>query len=292
MTRLLDSELIVNPDGSIYHLNLLPHEVASKIVFVGDPDRVSLVSKHFQSIEVKKQKREFLTHTGKFKGERISVISTGIGTDNIDIVLNELDALVNIDLQSKSIKKKHRELKIIRVGTSGSLQESLSVDSFLASSHAIDFSGLSEFYQLDDKDFDQKYNTALHAQLSKNEVFLKPFTIKAPGNLIEDFKKDSSFTFGATATCAGFYAPQGRQLRLTARYPQLLNTLSEFQFENFKITNFEMESAGIYLLARLLGHQALSLNAIIANRKTGEFSKNPGLAVENLIKKALEKLCP
>ena len=283
-----DSELILNPDGSIYHLNLKPEHIADTIIFVGDQDRVDLVSKHFDSIEFKTQKREFKTHTGRLRGKRISVISTGIGTDNIDIVLNELDALVNIDFQTKTIKNSLKTLNIIRIGTSGALQPDIPMDAFVISAHAIETSGMLHAYQTETIS-NNKITAAFiqHTQWDTNKA--KPLIIEASNQLLSKFKSKKTIQ-GLTATANGFYGPQGRVLRLPISDMQLNTKMDSFAFEDLKVTNLEMETAGIYGLAKLLGHHAISLNAIVANRANGTFSKNPLKTIENLITYTLDSI--
>ncbi|WP_136468636.1 nucleoside phosphorylase [Flagellimonas onchidii] len=287
-SSISDSELILNPDGSIYHLNLLPKDVASTIITVGDPNRVSQVTKHFDSIEVEKGRREFQAHTGYYKQKKITVISTGIGTDNIDIVFNELDALVNIDFHTRKVKNEKKQLDFIRIGTSGTIQSNIPVDSFLMSERAVGFDGLLHFY-----DAGQVRNQKLERELNQfvgwraHDVI--PYAVDADAKLRERFSSNR-IRLGITATNSGFYGPQGRSLRLKPKLLDFNDQLAAFRYENELITNLEMETAGIYGLAKLHGHRAISLNAILANRATGEFSKNAFLTVENLIKYTLEKL--
>jgi uridine phosphorylase len=284
--KIPESELILNPDGSVYHLHLLPQDVAQTIIFVGDQDRVPHVSKHFDRIELKKHKREFVTHTGNIGPQRLTVISTGIGTDNIDIVLNELDALVNIDFSTKTIKPEHTALNIIRIGTSGALQEDIDVDSTLISSHGLGLDSLMHFYDYEENDEIAAMLTAIDEQL--NLVFVNPYLFASSKQLSDKF--GTHFTQGITATCCGFYAPQGRMLRADAKYTDLISRLSLVNANGKKITNFEMETAGIYGMAALLGHEAISVNAILANRVRHTFSRNPEAVVEKTIKKVLEIL--
>jgi len=283
-----ESELIINPDGSIYHLNILPEDLATTIITVGDPDRVSSITKHFDTIEVSKQKREFKTETGIYKGKRITVISTGIGTDNIDIVFNELDALVNIDFKTRTIKPEHTSLEIIRIGTSGSILESIAIDSFLLSELAIGFDSLLHFY-----DSKHVQNTTLSKALMEQTNWAKeksdPYVVSYDKSLGSKFKSDKVIN-GFTATNVGFYGPQSRVLRLDLQDNKLNDKLADFNFEGKQITNLEMETAGIYGLSKLLGHKAISMNAILANRATGEFSENPNKLVDDLIVYCLEKL--
>ena len=280
------SELILNPDGSIYHLHLLPEQLAHTVILVGDPDRVPLVSARFDTIDSRVNKREFVTHTGRSGKTKVTVISTGIGTDNIDIVLNELDALVNIDLQSGIIKPRKTKLRLIRIGTSGSIRPEIPIDSFLASSHAIGLDGLLHFYKKQPK------NATLSAFIShmkKDWSFpIKPYFAAGSQALLQDFGE--GMHLGITATNSGFYAPQGRSLRIPAKSKTYVDLLAEFQFEQFRITNLEMETAGIYGLANLMGHQAISLNAILANRAQGTFSANPNAVVERLIDTVFDRL--
>lgn len=283
--RIAESELILNPDGSIYHLNIKPEHLAQTVITVGDPDRVSTVSKYFDEIEFKIGKREFHTHTGRLGNKRITVISTGIGTDNIDIVFNELDALANIDLETREVKKEHTALDFIRIGTSGCLQKDIPIDSFLVSSYGLGTDGLGLFYEqyLDDD------TQALLADINSNYQFpLKPYLAKGSQNLINKICPD--FLTGITTTCTGFYGPQGRELRLKSKIAKLLPQLSKFNRNNLRITNFEMETAGIYLMSSLLGHNAISCNALLANRITNEFSSTPTETTEKLIRIILERL--
>ncbi len=283
-----DSELILNPDGSVYHLNLKPEHIANTIITVGDPARVSAVTSHFDSIEFKIQKREFHTQTGIFQGKRLTVISTGIGTDNIDIVLNELDALVNIDLEKREIKPKLTSLNLIRIGTSGSIQSEFPVGSFILSELAVGFDSLMHFYDSErylDIDFSEAIKR--HTKWSKEKS--DPYVVNGSSKLIEHFKGNNSH-LGITATNVGFYGPQGRVLRLNLQDINLNDSLASFNYNGKTITNLEMETAGIYGLSLLLGHNALSLNAIIANRATGDFSQNPQAVIDDLISYTLNKI--
>ena len=282
------SELILNADGSIYHLNLLPADIATTIITVGDPNRVQEVSKHFDSITVKKGKREFHTHTGILKGKRLTVISTGIGTDNIDIVLNELDALVNIDFGTRKIKADFTQLEIVRVGTSGAIQPSIEVDSFLGSAYALGFEGLLHFYEHSLEPHD-KFIKAFVAHTGWDERKALPYLVRCDENL-QGRMNSNRIRFGTTGTNSGFYGPQGRNLRLHAQDSNFNEKLASFEFEAHQITNLEMETAGIYALSRLLGHRAISLNCILANRSTGAFSESPQKAVSELIEYVLERL--
>ncbi|WP_417882095.1 nucleoside phosphorylase [Xanthomarina gelatinilytica] len=283
-----DSELILNPDGSIYHLNLKPEHIAHDILLVGDQDRVEKITKHFDSIEFATQKREFKTQTGYYKGKRLTVLSTGIGPDNIDIVLNELDALVNIDLKTRKPKETHTSLNFVRVGTSGSLQADVPVDGFVISSHGLDLNGMLHFYKIDDIS-NPEIEEAFVAFTNWNNKKARPIVINNSKKLEAIFDSNEVHK-GLTATAGGFYGPQGRVLRLPLQDPDLNKKMDTFSFNGMRITNFEMETSVIYGLSKLLGHHALSLNAIIANRATGQFSKDPKAVVERLIAYTLNKL--
>ena len=283
-TIIPESELVLNNDGSIYHLHLMPEELAETVILVGDQNRVAEVSKYFDKIEVRKAKREFITHTGYVGNKRISVVSTGIGTDNIDIVLNELDALANINLKTREVKSIPSSLKLIRIGTSGSLQDNLQVNDILVSSYGLGLDSLMQFYDYEENDEISNMLNAIDEQLEL--LFVNPYLFKAPGDLFAQFSKH--FNFGITATCCGFYAPQGRMLRAEAKYEDLIKRLSNIEVNGLTINNFEMETAAIYGMATLLGHEAVSVNAILANRINHTFSSNPGLIVENAIKRVLE----
>lgn len=282
------SELILNPDGSVYHLNLLPKHIASNVIFVGDQDRVERITTHFDSIEFSIQKREFKTQTGYYKGKRITVISTGIGPDNIDIVLNELDALVNIDLKTRLPKSELKSLNIIRIGTSGSLQKDIPVDRFVLSTHGLDINGMMHFYQIEpiaNKEIEDAFIN--HTNWSPQKA--RPIIVEN-SNYLESLFTDDSIDKGMTATAGGFYGPQGRVLRLPLQDQELNQKMDNFQYKDFRITNLEMETSVIYGLSKLLGHNALSLNAIIANRANGTFSEDPRQTVNNLIVFALKKM--
>lgn len=288
MQQIAESELIINGRGAIYHLDVRPEELAPTIITVGDPDRVAEVSKYFDAIEVKRQHREFVTHTGRVGQKRISVVSTGIGPDNIDIVLNELDALANIDFSSRQIKPRLTALNIIRVGTSGSLQGDIPVDSFVASTHGLGLDNLLNYYRLEHNEQESQLlqsfvtHTQLHAQITN------PYISLANGSLLKNFV--NGFHQGITVTCPGFYGPQGRVLRLGIKNPELVDRLTEFRFGPHRISNFEMETSAIYGLGKLLGHHCLSLSAIVANRIAKEFSKDSAKTIDQLIQKTLENL--
>jgi uridine phosphorylase len=286
MQRIAESELIINNRGAIYHLDLRPEELAGTVITVGDPDRVRAVSRYFDKFETKSQHREFITHTGYIGKKRISVISTGIGTDNIDIVLNELDALANIDFETRTIKTSLKQLDIIRIGTSGSLQADIPVDSFVASTHGLGIDNLLNFYRHEQNEEEKQLLQSFVTQTQLHHHFSYPYISSAGASLMKNFV--SGYQQGITVTCPGFYGPQGRILRLGLSNPDLVNRLTQFQFGQHRISNFEMETAGLYGLSKLLGHRCLSLSAIVANRIKKEFSKDGNAAVEQLIKKTLE----
>lgn len=286
--QLRPAELILNDDGSIYHLNLLPEDIATTIITVGDPDRVHQVSSYFDTVEVKKGKREFITHTGYKNGKRLSVISTGIGTDNIDIVLNELDALVNIDFKTRVLKKNHTQLKIIRIGTSGSIQSDIPIDSFLISEYVIGFDGLLHYYEHENISYSQIEDEFIK-YTSWDKAKARPYVLHYSENLAKLFN-NNRIRLGFTATNTGFYGPQQRQLRLKPSQLELMEKLSSFNYQGLSLTNLEMETSGIYALSQLLGHEAVSLNCILANRATGEFSTNPAKSVDELIKFCIARL--
>jgi uridine phosphorylase len=286
MQPIAESELIINSRGAVYHLDLRPEELANTIITVGDPNRVHAISKYFEISEIKTANREFVTHTGWIGRKRISVISTGIGTDNIDIVFNELDALVNIDFETRTVKKNLTPLQVIRIGTSGSLQEDIPVDGFVVSTHGLGIDNLLNFYRHEQNEEDKELLHAFVTLTQLHNRFSFPYISGASGSLLRHFT--DGFHQGITVTCPGFYGPQGRVLRLGLSNPNLIDRLTQFHFGRHRITNFEMETAGIYGLGKLLGHHCLSISAIVANRITKEFSKNGNLVMENLILKSLE----
>ena len=288
MQRIPESELIINDRGAIYHLNVKPEELADTIIVVGDPGRVERVSAHFDKIEYRLSHREFNTHTGYIGNKHISVISTGIGPDNIDIVFNELDALANIDFQSRTIKKELTKLNIIRFGTSGSLQADIPVDSYVASTHGLGLDNLLNFYSYEKTAADKEIVEAFISQTKLDTAITNPYAFSGSNMLLKKFGE--GFHKGITVTCPGFFGPQGRVLRLGLSSPGLVDKLSHFSFNHHRITNFEMETSAIYGLGKLMGHECLSINVIIANRVVKEFSKDSDTAVENMIKKALEAL--
>ncbi len=290
MNTIAASELIINDRGAIYHVNCRPEEIADTIITVGDPDRVKEVSKHFDSIEFKNQHREFVTHTGYIGKKRISVTSTGIGPDNIDIVMNELDALVNIDLETRTIKEKLTSLNIIRVGTSGSLQAAIPVDSYVASTHGLGLDNLMNFYQHSSNEEEKQLLHSFNTHTQLHQGVTSPYITGAAVSLLKHFVKD--FHQGITVTCPGFYGPQGRVLRMGLTQPLLIDSLTSFSFGQHRISNFEMETSAIYGMGKVLGHHCLSLSAIVANRISKEFSRDGAAAVEALIKKTLEIVEP
>ena len=282
------SELILNSDGSIYHLHLKPSDISDTLIFVGDQERVSAVTKHFDSIDFETQSREFKTQTGTYKGKRLSVISTGIGSDNIDIVINELDALVNIDFQSREIKKNKTSLSIIRIGTSGALQSDIDIDRFVLSRYAMDINGMLQSYKVDNIKHEAIEKAFVkHSNWSPK----KPYPVVVEGSKkLESLLESDQTIKGMTATCGGFYGPQGRVLRLELQDESLNQKLDSFYYNGLKVTNFEMETSAIYGLSKLLGHEACSMNAILANRALGTFSKNPQETIDKLIIYTLNKL--
>lgn len=284
--RIAESELILNSRGAVYHLDLKPEELAGTIVTVGDPDRVQEVSKHFDKVEVKRQHREFVSHTGYIGQKRLTVVSTGIGTDNIDIVLNELDALVNIDFATRTVKSDLTRLKIVRLGTSGALQANVPVDSFVVSSHGLGLDNLLPWYEFDNTTDEEALLEAFHEQVQLRPGSASPYLISAAPGLASKFTE--GYISGITVTCPGFYAPQGRALRGPLSHPQLLEQLTAFKLGRFYISNFEMETAGIYGLGRVLGHDCLSISTIVANRIGQQFTKDGAAAVERMIVKSLE----
>ncbi len=285
---IASSELILNPDGSVYHLNLKPEHIAKDIIFVGDQNRVEKITKHFTSIEFSQQKREFKTQTGIYKGKRITVMSTGIGPDNIDIAMNELDALANIDLDRRTIKDELTSLNIIRIGTSGSLQADVPCDSFVMSRFGLGLDNMLRSYLIDDICEVEMENAFIkHTNWDMRKG--RPYIIKG-SEILEKRLESSIIHKGITATAGGFYGPQGRVLRLGIQDAELNSKMDNFEFDDDRITNFEMETGAIYGLGLLMGHQCLSLNAIIANRASGTFSSDPYKAVDALIAYTLDKL--
>jgi len=283
--KISPTDLILNPDGTIYHLNLHPENIADTIITVGDPDRVKFVSQYFDSIDFQVSKREFVTHTGYLNGKRLSVISSGIGTDNVEILMNELDALVNIDLNTFEVKKQHKSLNIIRLGTSGSLQESIPVNSFVVSEWGIGLDALGFFYETEPNEITKKIKEDF-------DLEFMPYCNSSGYNLFQLFTQNTpdNWFHGATVTCPGFYAPQGRTLKYSPKIEGLLQKMNQFYHGETVLTNLEMETAGYYLMGKVLGHEVLSISAILANRITNEFSQQADKQVDSLIRIALEKL--
>ncbi|MEO4005201.1 nucleoside phosphorylase [Flavobacterium sp. CAU 1735] len=288
MTAIKSSELILNPDGSVYHLNLKPENIATDIIFVGDQNRVSKITKHFDTVEFSTQKREFKTETGTYKGKRLTVMSTGIGPDNIDIVMNELDALVNIDLNTRMVKPELTSLNIVRIGTSGSLQNDIPVDSFVMSEYGLGLDNMLRSYIIDSIS-ETAIEDAFIAHTNWDMRKGKPYVIKGSEKLAQKIES-TEIHKGFTGTAGGFYGPQGRVLRLPIQDEALNAKMDSFNYNGTRMTNLEMETGAIYGLSRLLGHEALSLNAIIANRANGTFSEDPYKAVDALILYTLNKL--
>lgn len=287
MPKISETDLILNPDGSVYHLNLLPKHISDTIITVGDPSRVYKVSQHFDDVDFEMNKREFITHVGRYKGKKVTVISTGIGTDNVEIFLTEIDALVNIDLKTREPKSRKKKLKIVRIGTSGALQEDIPLGSHLFSNYAIGLDNLMQFYDLPMDEFETKIAADIQA---KTGLPFRPYMVAGSEVLKEQIGFD--MISGNTVTTPGFYAPQGRVVRAQTKLPKLLDDLNYYhnKSSDFWLTNFEMETAGYYAMARLLGHEVLSVNAIIANRIKGKFSKDPDKVIDSLIKKVLERI--
>jgi len=287
-TPIEPSELIINNDGSIFHLHLKPEEIADTIILVGDPGRVEMVSGFFSKIEIKVSNREFCTHTGIFNGKRVSVLSTGIGTDNIDIVVNELDALVNIDLKTRIPKEKHSGLKLIRLGTSGGLQREVVVDSCLVSKSSIGFDGLLNYYANRNQFSNLAFEKAFKEHMNWNPLLPSPYVVDCCNELFE--KAGKGMMSGVNISASGFYGPQGRVLRLPIADPDINDKIEKFRFEGRKITNYEMESSALYGLSKLLGHHALTICAIIANRVTKTYSKDYHPIVKKLVEQTLQRL--
>lgn len=287
MPRISETDLILNPDGSVYHLNLLPKHISDTIITVGDPSRVYKVSQHFDDVDFEMNKREFITHVGRYKGKKITVISTGIGTDNVEIFFTEIDALVNLDLKTREPKSRKKKLKVVRIGTSGALQEDIPLGSHLFSNYAVGLDNLMQFYELPMDEFETKISADIQA---KTGLPFKPYMVSGSEMLKEQIGFD--MIAGNTITTPGFYAPQGRVVRAQNKLPKLLDDLNYYhnKSSDFWLTNFEMETAGYYAMARLLGHEVLSVNAIIANRIKGKFSKDPDKVIDSLIKKVLERI--
>ncbi len=291
MTQIPPSELIINPDGSIYHLQLRPDQIADTIITVGDPERVVMISKRFDVIEHRVAKREFVTHTGRIGNKRLTVISTGIGTDNIDIVINELDALANIDFETRVEKEEFKKLQFIRLGTSGGFQEDIPLDTILVSQFAIGLDGLLNFYYFDNSEAEKKIKEAFETHLDKLlNLHFTPYVFSGSELLINQIA-GQKLKRGITLTCPGFYAPQGRKLRVGGTLnSEVLAQMAGFELGEHRLTNFEMETSGIYGMSSILGHEAISCSVILANRVNNTFSKQPKKAVEYLIDTCLESI--
>ncbi|GET24582.1 nucleoside phosphorylase [Prolixibacter sp. NT017] len=289
MKKIKASELIINPDGTIFHLHLKPENLAENIILVGDPGRVKLVSSFFDNIESTSENREFVSATGTFRGKRITALSTGIGTDNIDIVVNELDALVNIDLETRTIKEEHTALNIVRIGTSGALQGDIPVNSYVASQRAIGFDGLMNFYAGRETFADVEFEKAFKEHTSWNPLLTSPYVVESDSELFRKIVGEDMVP-GVTISAPGFYGPQGRELRLPTADPELNDKIESFRFNGMKITNYEMECSAIYGLSHLLGHHALTICAIIANRVTREANENYKPVIKNLVETVLERI--
>lgn len=280
------SELIITDEGCVYHLDVHPNEIANTIITVGDPGRVQEVSKYFDEITSKRQHREFVTHSGRIGNKKISVVSSGIGPDNIDIVINELDALVNIDFETRTIKEDFTPLQIFRLGTSGALQEDIPLDTLVLGTMALGLDNLMHYYKHHENEIEQKIKDAFIQHVGLENKPIVPYVVDGCENLWQHF--DDQYTKGITVTCPGFYAPQGRQLRLEPAIGNLIDQLPTFKSEGRRITNFEMETSAIYGLSKLLGHQYLSINTIVANRPLGTFTKDGAKSVEHMIETSLE----
>ena len=286
MQHIPESELIINNRGAIYHLNLRPEELAETVILVGDPERVKKVSKYFDKIEYQLQHREFITHTGFIGNNRITVLSTGIGPDNIDIAINELDALANIDFDKRIIKPEFKKLNFIRFGTSGALQADIPVDSLVVSTHGLGFDNLMNYYDYEKSEEENKMIAAFLVQTQMDTNITMPYIFKGSEILLNKFSNE--FYKGITVTAPGFYGPQGRELRLKSKSRALIDRLTHFSYRGFRITNFEMESSAIFGLGKLLGHECISINVVVANRVAQQYSKDSNAAVEHMIEKALE----
>lgn len=283
-SKYSETDLILNSDGSVYHLSLKPKDISDKIIVVGDPGRVHRVSRFFDTVDFEMNRREFITHTGKYKGKRITVMSSGMGTDNVEILIQEIDAIFNIDLKKREPKARKKKLQIIRIGTSGSIQEDLKVGSHLATEYAFGLDPLMHFYDFQGKD----QEIALAKKLQENlDLPYTPYCFKGSPTLLDRFRDCT--TIGNTVTCPGFYAPQGRELRVPIRFKNIIEKLQYFHEEDVWLTNLEMETAGYYAFGRMLGHEMLSLNAILANRIKNTFSKDPNKVIDALIKKVLDR---
>lgn len=288
MERIESSELVLTPEGAVYHLNLKPENIGSTIFLVGDPGRVSSVSKHFDSIDFTGQSREFITHTGTLRGKRVSVISSGIGTDNCDIVINELDALVNIDLENRTVKEQHTALDIVRIGTSGALHASIHPDTYVVSQYAMGIDGTSNFYAFDQSDEEKALAEYFTAYMDWGTELAFPFAFKGSDKLVSKLSEGNNK--GITVTANGFYGPQGRRLRAPLRYPNINTRFESFDYNGTKLCNYEMETSAIYALSNMLGHNAATICLIVANRVNKTFSTNYKAKMEELIEQVLNRI--
>ncbi len=288
MSNIEKSELIINPDGSIYHLKIKSEHLADTIIIVGDPGRVDQISQHFDHIEIKIQNREFVTHTGTYNNKRLTALATGIGTDNIDIVVNELDALVNFDLNTRRRREKLGVLNIIRLGTSGAIQKDIPVNSFVVAEYGLGLDGLIHFYKLENEVQENDMTKAFirHSQWASD--LARPYIVKGSAPLIDKFGE--GMIRGITATSPGFYGPQGRVLRLDLKYPHINDLIQSFRFNGYRVTNFEMETSALYALGKMLGHNTVTICAVIANRITGEFNENYKPLIDKFIVELLNKI--
>jgi len=284
------SELVLSPNGAIYHLNLQAHQIGHKIIVAGDPGRIKQISLHFDSIEHVVENREFVTHTGTFRGEKITALATGIGTDNIDIVMNELDALVNIDLQKREIKEKLTSLEIVRIGTCGSLQEDVPADQVVVSTHAFGLDGLMNFYAVKTDEEDDDLLKEIKRQCEWPDQLNRPYLVSGEKEFVQ--KIGEGFNPGITITANGFYAPQGRELRIPLKEPNLNESLRSFNYNNHRIVNYEMETSALYGLSKAMGHKACTVCAVVANRYANSFSKDYKPVINKLIEQVLDRLVP
>ena len=288
-TKLAASELVLAPDGSLYHIHLKPHQLADNIILVGDPNRVGMVSKHFDEIDYKVSNREINAHTGIYNGVGVTVISTGMGTDNIDIVLTELDACANINLETREINPKHRKLNLIRLGTSGSLQEDIPCGAFLASKYVIGIDGLMYFYQNNENVLEKELADSFVSFMNWDESLPKPYGVEVSDSLFLKIAYDMDC--GVTITAPGFYGPQGRVIRIPLAFAEINNRISDYRYKDYRTTNYEMETSALYALGKNLGHDCLTICVVVANRKRGEFLENYHNEMDTLIKLVLKRLC-
>ncbi|MBP9993855.1 MAG: nucleoside phosphorylase [bacterium] len=286
--RIPESQLVFNDEGAIYHLNIFPEMLADNVILVGDPNRVPMVSKFFDTIEYRRANREIITHTGTYKGKRITVLSTGMGTDNIDIVVNELDAVANIDFKERVARAKHRTLNLVRIGTSGALQPEIDIDTCVASRYAVGLDGLAYFYRDYKSVIDNEMTDAFIRDMNYPSDLPKPYVVKSSDQLFD--RLADGFHHGITATSPGFYGPQGRDIRAKLNYPEINTNIERFRYNEWKVTNFEMESSALFMLAKILGHNALTVCVIAANRVLEKFSPNYHPAMERLILNVLDKI--